>query len=141
MMSTIHLFSAATSSSLTITLLLLNYQKASMLTIHHVLTKICCSCYYSHHHASVSGWCYVHLHQIRWRLFEGFDWAILVLWCSLGSSLESLSFWKMNMWGFFPQVTIWEALTNTRPMSSQPPLYEEDSQLERCVCVLHQEHL
>uniref|UniRef100_A0A9J7XEF0 Ankyrin repeat domain 13 family, member D n=1 Tax=Cyprinus carpio carpio TaxID=630221 RepID=A0A9J7XEF0_CYPCA len=27
------------------------------------------------------------------------------------------------------QVTIWEALTNTRPVS-QPPLYEEDSQLE-----------
>ncbi|XP_060741873.1 ankyrin repeat domain-containing protein 13D isoform X1 [Tachysurus vachellii] len=33
------------------------------------------------------------------------------------------------------QVTIWEALTNTRPMSSQPPLYEEDSQLERCVAI------
>uniref|UniRef100_A0A8C1CBL4 Ankyrin repeat domain 13 family, member D n=3 Tax=Cyprinus carpio TaxID=7962 RepID=A0A8C1CBL4_CYPCA len=32
------------------------------------------------------------------------------------------------------QVTIWEALTNTRPVS-QPPLYEEDSQLERCVAI------
>lgn len=31
-------------------------------------------------------------------------------------------------------MTIWEALTNTRP-ASQPPLYEEDSQLERCVDV------
>uniref|UniRef100_A0A8B9K4R6 Ankyrin repeat domain 13 family, member D n=1 Tax=Astyanax mexicanus TaxID=7994 RepID=A0A8B9K4R6_ASTMX len=31
------------------------------------------------------------------------------------------------------QVTIWEALTNTRPVSSQPPLYEEDSQLERAI--------
>ncbi|KAK1804314.1 hypothetical protein P4O66_020323, partial [Electrophorus voltai] len=31
------------------------------------------------------------------------------------------------------QVTIWEALTNTRPISSQPPLYEEDSQLERAI--------
>ncbi|XP_073777911.1 ankyrin repeat domain-containing protein 13D isoform X3 [Danio rerio] len=30
------------------------------------------------------------------------------------------------------QVTIWEALTNTRPVS-QPPLYEEDSQLERAI--------
>uniref|UniRef100_A0A673K156 Ankyrin repeat domain-containing protein n=1 Tax=Sinocyclocheilus rhinocerous TaxID=307959 RepID=A0A673K156_9TELE len=30
------------------------------------------------------------------------------------------------------QVTIWEALTNTRP-DSQPPLYEEDSQLERAI--------
>uniref|UniRef100_A0A672MB82 Ankyrin repeat domain 13D n=1 Tax=Sinocyclocheilus grahami TaxID=75366 RepID=A0A672MB82_SINGR len=30
------------------------------------------------------------------------------------------------------QVTIWEALTNTRPIS-QPPLYEEDSQLERAI--------
>ncbi|XP_060783324.1 ankyrin repeat domain-containing protein 13D isoform X2 [Neoarius graeffei] len=31
------------------------------------------------------------------------------------------------------QVTIWEALTNTRPVSSPPPLYEEDSQLERAI--------
>ncbi|XP_041929563.1 ankyrin repeat domain-containing protein 13D isoform X2 [Alosa sapidissima] len=30
------------------------------------------------------------------------------------------------------QVTIWEALTNTRP-GSQPPLYENDSQLERAI--------
>ncbi|TRY83907.1 hypothetical protein DNTS_014655 [Danionella cerebrum] len=30
------------------------------------------------------------------------------------------------------KVTIWEALTNTRPVP-QPPLYEEDSQLERAI--------
>lgn len=30
------------------------------------------------------------------------------------------------------QVTIWEALTNTRP-GSQPPLYEDDPQLERAI--------
>ncbi|XP_063046452.1 ankyrin repeat domain-containing protein 13D isoform X2 [Engraulis encrasicolus] len=30
------------------------------------------------------------------------------------------------------QVTIWEALTNTRP-GSQPPLYDEDPQLERAI--------
>ncbi|KAI5624833.1 ankyrin repeat domain-containing protein 13D isoform X2 [Silurus asotus] len=34
---------------------------------------------------------------------------------------------------FLNTVTIWEALTNTRPVSSQPPLYEEDSQLERAI--------
>lgn len=31
------------------------------------------------------------------------------------------------------QVTIWEALTNSRPVSGQSPLFEDDSQLERAI--------